>query len=77
VSDMDDVVRIGHLFGRWREPTFRAAIEALELPAGNRGLDASCGAGLQTLLLGEVVGPAGHVIWGCLTPWIFQQHRWL
>jgi ubiquinone/menaquinone biosynthesis C-methylase UbiE len=43
------------------EPTLRSAIQALQLPSGSRGLDAGCGIGLQTLLLAEAVGPAGHV----------------
>jgi ubiquinone/menaquinone biosynthesis C-methylase UbiE len=43
------------------EPVDRAAIQALQLPPGSRGLDAGCGIGLQTVLLAEVVGPAGHV----------------
>lgn len=43
------------------KPVFRSAIEALRLPPGSRGLDAGCGIGLQTLLLAEAVGPAGHV----------------
>lgn len=44
------------------EPTVRLAIQALQLPQGSRGLDAGCGIGLQTLLLAEAVGPAGHVV---------------
>jgi len=44
-----------------RESTIRAMIEALQLPAGSRGLDAGCGIGLQCLLLADEVGLAGHV----------------
>ena len=44
-----------------REPVLRAAIQALQLPPGSRGLDAGCGIGLQAVLLAEAVGPAGHV----------------
>ncbi len=44
-----------------REPTLRAATEALDLPHDSRGLDAGCGLGLQSLLLAEAVRPAGHV----------------
>lgn len=44
-----------------REPVMRAAIQALQLPTGSRGLDAGCGAGSLTLLLAEAVGPNGHV----------------
>jgi demethylmenaquinone methyltransferase/2-methoxy-6-polyprenyl-1,4-benzoquinol methylase len=43
------------------EPAARAAIQALNLPLGSRGLDAGCGVGLQAWLLAEAVGPAGHV----------------
>jgi demethylmenaquinone methyltransferase/2-methoxy-6-polyprenyl-1,4-benzoquinol methylase len=44
-----------------RAPAFRAAIEALGLPKGSRGLDVGCGIGLQALLLARAVGLAGHV----------------
>src|SRR5215208_115289 len=44
-----------------REPVLCAAIRALQLPAGSRGLDVGCGIGLQELLLAEAVGPEGHV----------------
>ncbi len=44
-----------------REPTLRAAVQALRLTPGSRGLDIGCGIGLQELLLAEAVGPAGHV----------------
>ena len=44
-----------------REPTFRAAIRALALEKGSRGLDVGCGPGMQCLLLADEVGPAGHV----------------
>lgn len=45
-----------------REPILREVIQTLKLPPGSRGLDAGCGIGLQSLLLAEAVGPAGHVI---------------
>ncbi len=44
-----------------RESTLHAMTKALQLPKGSRGLDAGCGIGLQSLLLAEEVGPAGHV----------------
>jgi demethylmenaquinone methyltransferase/2-methoxy-6-polyprenyl-1,4-benzoquinol methylase len=44
-----------------REPVLRAAIQALRLPVGSRGLDMGCGIGLQAQLLAEAVGPGGHV----------------
>ena len=45
----------------FHEPIIRAAVDALQLPAGSRGLDAGCGIGLQALLLAEAIGPEGHV----------------
>jgi demethylmenaquinone methyltransferase/2-methoxy-6-polyprenyl-1,4-benzoquinol methylase len=44
-----------------REPVIRAAIQALRLPQGSRGLDAGCGIGSHTLLLAEAVAPGGMV----------------
>ena len=44
-----------------RESTLPEMVRALRLPKGSRGLDAGCGIGLQCLLLGEEVGPTGHV----------------
>ena len=44
-----------------REPVLRTAIQALQLPPGSHGLDVGCGVGLQTLLLADAVGAAGHV----------------
>jgi ubiquinone/menaquinone biosynthesis C-methylase UbiE len=46
---------------RLTEPAIRAAIRALKLPAGSRGLDAGCGIGTHTLWLAEAVSPDGHV----------------
>lgn len=46
---------------RVTEPAIRAAIRALQLPPGSRGLDAGCGIGNHTLWLAEAVSPAGHV----------------
>ena len=68
MSGIDHTVRIAHLFHRLREPVFRSAIQALQLPLGSRGLDAGSGIGLQTLLLAEAVGPAGHVTGLDLSP---------
>jgi len=51
-----------------REPVHRSAIQALQLPVGSRGLDAGCGIGLQTVLLAEAVGPAGHITGLDLSP---------
>jgi ubiquinone/menaquinone biosynthesis C-methylase UbiE len=51
-----------------REPVLRSAIQTLQLPVGSRGLDAGCGIGLQTVLLAEAVGPAGHITGLDLSP---------
>jgi SAM-dependent methyltransferase len=50
------------------EPAIRAAIRALQLPSGSRGLDAGAGIGLQTLLLADAVGPAGRITGLDLSP---------
>ncbi|GIX46497.1 MAG: hypothetical protein KatS3mg131_0708 [Candidatus Tectimicrobiota bacterium] len=47
---------------RFREAEVRAAIAALALPPGSRGLDVGCGVGLYTLWLAEAVGPHGRVV---------------
>jgi len=61
MTDTDAYIRALEVFNPLMEPTVCAAIQALGLPSGSRGLDAGCGIGLQTLLLAEAVGPAGHV----------------
>jgi ubiquinone/menaquinone biosynthesis C-methylase UbiE len=57
------------------EPTIRAAIQALHLPSGSRGLDAGCGIGLQALLLAEAVGPHGHVTGLDISPEFLRHAR--
>jgi len=59
--DTDDYAHMLALSGVLREPVIRAAIQALKLPSGSRGLDAGCGIGSHTLLLAEAVAPGGHV----------------
>lgn len=61
MCDEEHFVKSAYAFHALREPVLRSAIQTLRLPAGSRGLDAGCGIGLQTLLLAEAVGPAGHV----------------
>jgi ubiquinone/menaquinone biosynthesis C-methylase UbiE len=51
-----------------RKSVTLAAIRALGLPPGSRGLDVGCGFGLQAMLLTEAVGPAGHVTGLDLSP---------
>jgi ubiquinone/menaquinone biosynthesis C-methylase UbiE len=58
-----------------REPVIRAAIQALGLPSGSRGLDAGCGIGSHTLLLAEAVAPAGHVTGLDLSPEFLVRAR--
>jgi len=60
---------------RFRESTFRAMIETLQLPPGSSGLDAGCGIGLQCLLLAEAVGRAGHVTGLDLSPEVLKRGR--
>jgi ubiquinone/menaquinone biosynthesis C-methylase UbiE len=50
------------------KPVVSAAIQALQLHPGSRGLDAGCGIGLQAPLLAEAVGPGGHVTGLDLSP---------
>jgi len=68
MPNIDDYVRLAYVFNPLREPVLRSAIQALQFPSGSRGLDAGCGIGLQTLLLAEAVGPAGHIIGLDLSP---------
>ncbi len=50
------------LMNRFQEPEGRAAIEALGLPTGSRGLDVGCGVGLYALWLAEAIGANGGVV---------------
>lgn len=61
MSDIDQYLRRLELSAPLREPIIRTISKTLPLPEGSRGLDAGCGIGLNTLLLAEAVGPAGHV----------------
>lgn len=61
MSDSDNLVEMGYAFHHLRKPVFRSAIQTMQLPDGSCGLDAGCGIGLQTLMLAEAVGAAGHV----------------
>lgn len=61
MSDIETVVRTAFVSQPLREPVLRSAIKALQLSSGSRGLDAGCGIGLQTVLLAQNVGPAGHI----------------
>jgi demethylmenaquinone methyltransferase/2-methoxy-6-polyprenyl-1,4-benzoquinol methylase len=61
MSDLDSTAHMAYLFDDLRAPIVRSALQALQLPAGSRGLDAGCGVGLQALRLAENAGPEGHV----------------
>jgi len=56
-------------------PVRRAAIAALGLPAGSRGLDAGCGIGLQAIELAGVVGPESGVVGVDLSPALLAEAR--
>jgi demethylmenaquinone methyltransferase/2-methoxy-6-polyprenyl-1,4-benzoquinol methylase len=56
-----------------REPALRAAIDALHLPRGSRGLDIGCGIGDQAILLAAALGPHGHVT-GLDISWPLLDH---
>jgi len=73
--DTDDYAHKLALSDVLREPAIRAAIQALELPPGSRGLDAGCGIGSHTLLLAEAVAPGGHVIGLDLRPDFLARAR--
>lgn len=62
MPEMDDYARKLYVSNPLRKPLLRQVIAALGLASGSKGLDAGCGIGLQTLVLAEAVGPAGHVI---------------
>ena len=53
---------------RKRYRIIRSAIEAWQIQAGSRGMDAGCGVGLQAITLAEAVGPAGHITGLDLSP---------
>ncbi len=68
MSEIGYCIEMSRLFHCLREPVLHAAIQALQLPPGSRGLDAGCGIGLQTMQLAEAVGPAGQVTGLDLSP---------
>jgi ubiquinone/menaquinone biosynthesis C-methylase UbiE len=60
-SDTDRLIDNLERMNALREAPIRAAIEALRLPPGSRGLDIGCGTGDPALMLAEATGPEGHV----------------
>lgn len=61
MTEIDDYIQRLLAANPLREPVLRSVIQALDLPAGSRGLDVGCGIGLQELLLVEAVGHEGQV----------------
>ncbi len=61
MTDVEGYIESLRVTDPLRQPTLRPAIQALHFPKGSRGLDVGCGIGLQLPLLGEGVGPTGHV----------------
>lgn len=60
--DMSGYVNSLRLAQPLREPIMRNLFESMHLPAGSYGLDAGCGIGLNTIMLAEVIGPAGRIV---------------
>jgi ubiquinone/menaquinone biosynthesis C-methylase UbiE len=46
----------------FRKPLFKFIIKSLDLPNGSKGLDAGCGIGFYTKILGKFIGSCGTVI---------------
>jgi ubiquinone/menaquinone biosynthesis C-methylase UbiE len=68
MPDFDETIQITQSMYPLRQPVMRAAIQALNLPPGSRGLDAGCGTGFQSILLAEAIGAQGHVAGLDLSP---------
>lgn len=61
MTDSEDYIRYMLLCQPLMKKAISAAIQALHLPPGSRGVDAGCGIGLQSLLLAEAIGSKGHI----------------
>ena len=61
VHDTDSYLQSLMVTNPLQEPVMRRVVHALNLPPGSRGLDVGCGIGLQSMLLADAVGAAGHV----------------
>lgn len=59
----------------FQESAMQSVIDALELPAGSRGLDVGCGFGAQVMQLAEVVGDIGHVTGVDISPEFLDHGR--
>jgi demethylmenaquinone methyltransferase/2-methoxy-6-polyprenyl-1,4-benzoquinol methylase len=75
MPDIEYMARMLRVGNPLIEGVDRAAVRALQLPSGSRGLDAGCGIGLQAVLLAESVGPAGHVTGLDLSPGLLDYAK--
>jgi len=73
--EMDQEARLLFTMEPLRAPVIDAAIQALHLPPGSRGLDVGCGIGLQAARLAEAVGPSGYVTGLDLSPRLLEHAR--
>lgn len=71
--EMDQEARLLFVMDPMIAPITDAAIRALNLPPGSRGLDVGCGAGLQAMRLAEAVGSSGHVTGLDLSPRMLEH----
>ncbi len=72
-ADVGETIRLLGVSDSLRRPLIHAAIQALNLPPGSRGLDVGCGIGLQARQLAEAVGPSGHITGLDLSPQLLQH----
>ncbi len=72
-SEMDQEARVLFVMNPLTAPVIDAAIRALHLPLGSRGLDVGCGIGLQAMRLAEAVGSSGHVTGLDLSPRLLEH----
>jgi demethylmenaquinone methyltransferase/2-methoxy-6-polyprenyl-1,4-benzoquinol methylase len=72
-AEMDGEARLLFAMEPLRAPVIAAAIGALHLPPGSRGVDVGCGVGLQAVRLAVAVGPAGHVTGLDMSPRLLEH----
>jgi SAM-dependent methyltransferase len=61
MTEQEEYARRLRLAHRLREPAIQSAIATLHPASASRGLDAGCGIGQTTVLLGRAVGPDGRI----------------
>ena len=64
--------RWGTLLTRWLGPATERMLDMASITAGSRVLDVAAGAGDQTIVIGERVGPEGSVLATDLSPTILE-----